>query len=150
MPDLNDVRSFLSQETGLATVSTTQADGRVLSSIVNCGVFDHPLTGETSVALVARGAAARVGHVRRGSEVTIAVRRGWSWVGVTGPASLIGPDDIPTGMTDDDVRILLRDIYSAAGGVHDDWDEYDRAMAEDGRIAIFVSPDRILGNIPTA
>lgn len=150
MPDLNDVRSFLSQETGLATVSTTQADGRVLSSIVNCGVITHPATGETCVALVARGAAARVGHVRRGSEVTIAVRRSWSWVAVTGPADLIGPSDIPTGMTDDDVRIVLRDIYSAAGGVHDDWDEYDRVMAEDKRIAILVSPERVLGNAPSA
>lgn len=150
MPDLNDVRSFLSQETGLATVSTTQADGRVLSSIVNCGVIDHPLTGETWVALVARGAAARVGHVRRGSDVTISVRRGWSWVAVTGPADLIGPSDIPAGMTDDDVRLVLRDIYSAAGGVHDDWDEYDRVMAEDKRIAMLVSPERVLGNAPSA
>ena len=103
MPDIDDVRSFLSQETGLATVSTTQADGRVLSSIVNCGVVDHPVTGETCVALVARGAAARVAHVRRGSQVTIAVRRGWNWVGITGPADLIGPDDVPSEMDADEV-----------------------------------------------
>lgn len=148
MPDLNDVRSFLAAETGLATVSTTQADGRVLSSVVNCGVFDHPVTGETCVALVARGAAARVKHVRRGSQVTVAVRRGWNWVGITGPTTLIGPNDIPDQMDADGVRILLRDIYTAAGGVHDDWDEYDRVMAEDQRIAMFVSPDRILGNAP--
>jgi hypothetical protein len=40
-------------------------------------------------------------------------------------------------------------FYTAAGGVHDDWDEYDRAMAEDKRIAVFVSPQRILGNRPS-
>ena len=149
MPDLNDVRSFLGDETGLATVSTTQADGRVLSSVVNCGVVNHPLTGEPRVALVSRGAAARVGHIRRGSEVTIAARRGWSWVGVTGPADLIGPDDIPAAMEPDAVRMLLRDIYTAAGGVHDDWDEYDRVMAEDRRVAVLVTPQRILGNAPS-
>jgi PPOX class probable F420-dependent enzyme len=149
MPDLTDVRSFLAEETGLATVSTAQADGRVLSSIVNCGVIDHPITGETCVALVSRGAAARVGHVRRGSEVTIAARRGWAWVGVTGPADLIGPGDVPDSMDVDSIRVLLRDVYTAAGGVHDDWDEYDRAMAEDERIAVFVSPQRILGNGPS-
>ena len=149
MPDLNDVRSFLAEETGLATVSTTQADGRVLSSVVNCGVFDHPVTGEACVALVSRGAAARVGHVRRGSEVTVAARRGWSWVGVTGPADLIGPDDVPSSMDANAVRVLLRDIYSAAGGIHDDWDEYDRVMTEDGRLAVLVSPQRILGNVPS-
>lgn len=150
MPDLSDVRNFLAQETGLATVSTTQADGRVLSSVVNCGVIDHPITGETCVALVSRGAAARVGHVRRGSEITIAARRGWNWVGVTGAADLIGPADIPTEMDSDGVRILLRDVYTAAGGKHDDWDEYDRVMAEDERVAVFVSPTRILGNTPAS
>lgn len=149
MPDLSDVRSFLGQETGLATVSTTQADGRVLSSVVNCGVIDHPITGSTCVALVSRGAAARVGHIRRGSQVTIAARRSWSWVSVTGPANLIGPSDIPDSMDADAVRMLLREIFEAAGGTHDDWEEYDRVMAEDERVAIFVSPDRILGNAPT-
>jgi len=148
MPNLDDVRSFLGQETGLATISTTQADGRVLSSIANCGVFDHPITGESCVALVSRGAAARVGHVRRGSEMTIAARRGWNWVGVTGPADLIGLSDIPDSMDADAVRILLRDIFTAAGGTHDDWPEYDRVMLEDQRIAVLVSPQRILGNTP--
>ena len=72
MPDMQDVRSFLAEETGLAVVSTTQADGRVLSSVINCGVIDHPVSGTPCVALVSRGAAARIGHVRRGSQVTIA------------------------------------------------------------------------------
>ncbi len=147
MPDLSDVRAFLAQETGLATVSTTQADGRVLSSVVNCGVFDHPVSGAPTVALVSRGIAARLGHIRRGSEVTVAVRRGWSWVSVTGPADLIGPADVSSDLTRDRVRVLLRDIYTAAGGTHDDWDEYDAAMVEDGRTAVLVDPARILGVI---
>lgn len=150
MPNLDDVRTFLGQETGLATISTVQADGRVLSSIANCGVFDHPITGESCVALVSRGSAARVGHVRRGSEVTVAARRGWNWVGVTGAADLIGPNDVPDSMDADGVRILLRDIFTAAGGTHDDWAEYDRVMLEDQRIAVLVSPQRILGNMPSA
>lgn len=149
MPDLNDVREFLSTETGLATVSTTQADGRVLSSVVNCGVFDHPISGEATVALVSRGSAARIGHIRRGSEMTVSVRRGWQWVAVTGPADVIGPDDLPDDFDAENLRILLRDIYKAAGGDHDDYDEYDRAMVEDGRIAVMVQPDRILGNMPS-
>ena len=145
MPDLQTVREFLADETGLATVSTVQADGRVLSSIVNCGVVDHPVTGTPSVALVSVGSAARIGHIRRGSEVTVAVRRGWKWVSATGPADLIGPADKPAGFDDEAVRLLLRDIFTAAGGTHDDWEEYDRAMLADGRTAVFVRPDRILG-----
>ena len=48
----------------------------------------------------------------------------------------------------DAVRLLLRDVFRAAGGTHDDWDEYDRAMADDGRLAVFVAPGRILGVAP--
>lgn len=148
MPDLTDVRTFLGQETGLATVSTTQVDGRVLSSVVNCGVIDHPVTNEPCVALVSRGGAARLGHVRRGSEVTIAVRRGWSWVSVTGPADLIGPDDLPVDLDAEALRLLLRDIFAAAGGTHDNWHEYDEAMVEDARVAVLVAPRRVLGVVP--
>ncbi len=145
---LDAVRRFLADETGLATVSTTQRDGRVLSSVINCGVAAHPVTGEDMVALVSRGGAARLGHIRRGSEVTVAVRRGWAWRGVTGKAHIIGPDDVTFGDTTFDaeaLRVLMREIYQAAGGEHDDYDEYDRAMREDRRAAIFVTPERILG-----
>ena len=149
MPDLDDVNRFLAEETGLATISTVQADGRVLSSIANCGVVDHPVTGAPCVALVSRGGVARLGHVRRGSEVTIAIRRGWQWVAGTGPADLGGPSDAVEGIDAEALRLLLREIYTAAGGVHDDLDEYDRAMVEDGRTAVLVTPERIIGNLPS-
>jgi len=153
MADLDDVRSFLAEETGLAVVSTTQADGRVLSSVVNCGIIDHPLSGKPCVALVSRGNAARLTHVRRGSSMTVAIRRGWSWVAATGPAELIGPDrgpdGLPDGMDADAYRVLLREIYQAAGGEHDDYDEYDRAMVEDARVAVLVNPTDIRGVIPS-
>lgn len=147
MPDLTDVERFLSEETGLATVSTTQADGRVFSSVVNCGMIDHPVTGQRCVALVSMGRAARLRHVRRGSAVTIAVRRGWEWVSVAGPADLIGPDDPADGMDAEALRLLLRKIYAAAGGSHDDLAAYDRVMAEERRTAVLVSPERIIGNV---
>lgn len=146
MPTLAQVEEYLSAEHGLAVVSTTQADGRVLSSVINCGVMAHPVTGRSCVALVSAGRAARLGHIRRGSEVTIAVRRGWAWAGVTGAADLIGPDDRPDGFDDEAIRLLLRAIFQAAGGTHDDYDEYDAAMAAERRVAVLVAADRILGN----
>lgn len=145
MPGLDAAQSFLEDEHGLAVVSTTQSDGRVLSSVVNGGVIDHPVTGTPHVAFVSTGRAARVGHIRRGSQVTVLVRRDWKWVSVTGPADLIGPDDLPEGIDVDGLRLLRRDVFRAAGGTHDDWDEYDRTMTDDGRIVVLVSPDRILG-----
>jgi len=146
MPNLDDVRSSLADEHGLAVVSTVQTDGRVLSSVVNCGVHTNPVTGDECVALVSAGSAARMGHIRAGSQVTVVVRRGWRWVGVTGPADLVGPDDMVDGVDAEGVRQLLRSVFRAAGGTHDDYDEYDRVMAAERRTAVFVRPDRVLGN----
>ena len=92
------------------------------------------------------GGAARLTHIRRGSQVTIAIRRGWQWRSVTGPADIVGPDDPTDGIDGDSLRLLLRDVFQAAGGTHDDFDEYDRAMAAERRAAVFVAPDRILSN----
>ncbi len=149
MPDLTDVRTFLADEHGLAVISTVQRDGRVLSSIANCGVLDHPSTGEPVVAMVSAGGAARLGHIRRGSAVTVAIRRDWRWVAVTGPADIIGPGEVAAdgSMDAEGLRLLLRQVFSAAGGTHDDWDEYDRVMAEDRRCCMFVDPARIIGQV---
>ena len=144
--DIQEVRAYLAKENGLAIVSTTQADGRVLSSVGNCGVIDHPITGVPCVAFVSAGAAARLSHVRRDSQVTIAIRRDWTWRSVTGPADLIGPGDLPDGIDAEALRLLLREVFQAASGTHDDFDEYDRVMANEGRVAVFVIPERILGN----
>ena len=146
MYDINKVKNFLAQETGLSTISTIQVDGRVLSSVVNCGVVAHPLDGVPHIALVSGSRAARLKHIRRGSQVTIAVRRGWEWLSVTGAAQLIGPLDLPTGIAAETLRLLLRDIFEAAGGSHDDFDAYDRAMFEEKRVAVLVAAERIIGN----
>ena len=55
--DLDLVRQLAAADRGLAVVSTTRPDGTVHSSVVNAGVFDHPLTKEPTVALVAQGSA---------------------------------------------------------------------------------------------
>ena len=95
MSDIEIFSNYLSEETGLATISTTQEDGRVLSTVVNCGMIKHPLTGDACVAFVSGGNAARLKHVDRGSQVTVSVRRGWAWSSATGPADLIRPESLP-------------------------------------------------------
>ena len=146
MASLDAVRSFLIEEHGLSVVSTVQSDGAVLSTVVNCGVVDHPVTHEPRLAFVSLGGAARLRHIRAGSPVTAAVRRGWNWVAVTGGAELIGPDDNADELDPDRVRILLRDIFTAAGGDHDDWDTYDQTMRDQARTAVLITPTRIRGN----
>jgi hypothetical protein len=36
-------------------------------------------------------------------------------------------------------------VFQAAGGGHDDWDEYDRVMARERRCAVFVQANRVTG-----
>ena len=146
MSDIEIFSNYLSEETGLATVSTTQADGRVLSSVVNCGMIKNPLTGDTCVAFVSGSKAARLRHIDRGSQVTVNVRRGWIWSSVTGPADLIRPESLPESIDAGQMRLLLREVFHAAGGVHDDLEEYDRAMAQEERVVVCITPKRILGN----
>src|ERR671936_511893 len=65
---------------------------------------------------------------------------------VEGPVDLAGPDDPLEGFDAGRVPGLLRDVFSAAGGTHDDWDEYDRVMAAEHRTAVLVAPERITTN----
>ena len=146
MSDIEIFSNYLLEETGLVTVSTTQVDGKVLSSVVNCGMIEHPLTGATCVAFVSGSRAARLKHIDRGSQVTITARRGWAWSSVTGPADLIRPEQVPETIDKEQMRLLLREVFHAAGGVHDDLEEYDRTMLQEGRVVVCVTPERVLGN----
>jgi hypothetical protein len=37
-------------------------------------------------------------------------------------------------------------VFVAAGGSHEDWQEYDRVMAEQHRTVVLVAPERIYTN----
>jgi hypothetical protein len=114
--------------------------------VVNAGVIDHPVTRQPAVAFVAAGSARRLANLRARPRATVVIRAGWQWAGVEGPTELIGPDDAYAGVDAEQLRVLLRDIYSAAGGEHDDWDEYDRVMADERRVAVLLTPERTYGN----
>jgi hypothetical protein len=65
---------------------------------------------------------------------------------VEGKAELIGPDDPNEDVDAERLRLLLREIFTAAGGTHDDWDTFDRVMREEKRTAVLVMPIRIYSN----
>ena len=73
-------------------------------------------------------------------------RSGWQWAAVDGPATICGPDDALEGVASSALARLLRNVFRAAGGTHEDWDEYDRVMADDRRAVVFVAPARITGH----
>jgi hypothetical protein len=73
-------------------------------------------------------------------------RAGWEWVAVRGPAQLVGPDDPLPGLDAEGVRVLLRDVYAAAGGNHADLAVYDQVMAAERRTAVLVHPEHFTTN----
>lgn len=144
--DLADVRRLAAADHGLAVVATTRRDGTVHASVVNAGVLDDPLTSEPVVGFVVVPTVAKLGMLRRAGRATIVFRAGWDWVAVEGPVHLMGPDDERDGFPADHLPQLLRDVFTAAGGTHDDWPEYDRVMAAERRVAVLVEPARITSN----
>jgi PPOX class probable F420-dependent enzyme len=128
-----------------AVVVTARPTGGMQASIVTGGVMNHPVTAQPVVAFVVHGGTVKLKHLRQSNVVTVAFKAGGKWATVEGRADLIGPDDRFDGFDPSGVPQLLRDVFLAAGGTHDNWPEYDRVMAEDRRAAVLVRPERIYG-----
>ena len=141
--DLELVRRLAAADRGLAIVSIARPDGSVQASLVNAGVMADPSQPSRNVvAFVARGGTRKLALVRKGARPTVVFRSGWEWVAVEGPARLAGPDDALDRVDPAGVPQLLRDVFTAAGGTHDDWETYDRVMADERRTAVLIAPRR--------
>jgi PPOX class probable F420-dependent enzyme len=134
------------QDHHLAVMVTLGEDGRPQVSVVNCGLVDDPGGDGPRVALVARRGA-KTRNLRRNPLATLVVRAGWEWIAVSGVADIIGRED---DLDSERFRQLLRDVFHAAGGHHDDLDAYDRVMAAEGRCAVLIRPERFASNPPGA
>ena len=143
MSGLEDFARLVDGDHGLCVVSTLRADGTIQSSVANAGVLPHPVTGDQVVGLVSRGDAHRLANLRVRPRATVVVRAGWQWAAVEGPVELAGPDDQLAGVDAERLRLLLREIFTAAAGTHDDFDTYDQVMAGERRVAVLVAPARI-------
>ena len=133
--DLDLVARVAGPTQWLAVFSVARGDGSVHSSLVNAGLLDHPTRGDRVVGLVVRGDARKLALARDAGHATVTFRDGWQWVSVEGDVELAGSDPQ-----------LLRDVFSGAGGTHDDWDDYDRVMAAEHRTAILITPRRVVTN----
>jgi PPOX class probable F420-dependent enzyme len=140
--DLAEFAQLIDADHGLVVVSALRPDGTIQSSVVNAGVLPHPVTGAQVVGLVSRGDARRLAYLRARPRATVVVRAGWRWAFAEGPAELCGPDDPMPGVDAERLRLLLREIFTAAGGTHDDWPGYDRVMAQERRAAVLIIPER--------
>ena len=146
MTKLSQFADLVNGDHGLAVVSVSRPDETIASSVVNAGVLSHPVTGASVVGLVARGEARKLSYLRARPRATVVMRSGWQWAAAEGPAELAGPDDHLDGIDAERLRVLLREIFTAAGGAHDDWDTYDRVMAQERRTAVLIGPERVYSN----
>jgi PPOX class probable F420-dependent enzyme len=144
MTTLEDFAALAREGRGLASVAVLRADATIHSSVVNVAVLPHPNTDELSVGFITYGAV-KLRNLRLRPQSTVTIVSGGRWVAVEGTTELIGLDDRPAWFDQDRLPALLREVFIAAGGSHDDWGTYDRIMAEQRRVAVFVSAHRIYG-----
>jgi PPOX class probable F420-dependent enzyme len=146
MTTLNEAVALAAADSGLAVISTVRTDGTVQASLVNVGLLPHPAGGQPSLGFTTYGKV-KLANLRARPPLAITFRNGWQWATVEGRAELAGPDDTQPWLADDDqLRLLLRKVFTAAGGTHDNWDEYDRVMADERRAVVLVEPTRVYSN----
>ena len=146
MTTLRDAVALAATESGLAVVSTVRADATVQASLVNVGLLAHPADGRQALGFATYGRV-KLANLRARPQLAVTFRNGWQWATVEGRAELVGPDDARPWLTDSDqLRLLLRDVFTAAGGTHDNWDAYDRVMASEGRAVVLIAPTRVYSN----
>ena len=149
MQTLHDAVALARADSGLAVVSTLRADQTIQASLVNAGVLTHPATAQPVLGFVTYGRI-KLANLRMRPQLALTFRDGWQWATVEGRAEVVGPDD-PADWVDgpDQLRLLLRAVFSACGGTHDNWAEYDREMVDQGRAAVLIAPTRVYSNRPT-
>lgn len=146
MTSLHDAVALARAENGLAVVSTLRADLSIQASLINAGALAHPATGDQVLGYVTYGRV-KLANLRAHPQTAVTFRQGWQWATVEGRAELAGPDDRQPWLESEQMLArLLRDIFSAAGGTHDDWDAYDATMREQRRTAVLVTPTRVYSN----
>ncbi|MBX7456436.1 TIGR03618 family F420-dependent PPOX class oxidoreductase [Mycolicibacterium sp. 3033] len=146
MTTLSDAVELARDENGLAVVSTLRADSTIQASLINAGALAHPASGDPVLGYVTYGRV-KLANLRARPQTAVTFRKGWQWATVEGHAELAGPDDAQPWLESDQMLAqLLRDIFTAAGGTHDDWAAYDAEMREQRRTAVLISPTRIYSN----
>ena len=135
--DFADVVPFLEQQ-HRGVVTTFRKSGSAQMNILVCGPY------KDTVAFVVRGDTAKLANLRRDSRCSVlVVKPDWSgYAVISGTVTIHGWDDTDP----EELRVMLREVFTAAGGSHDNWDEYDRVMREERRAVIMVQPTTIFGN----
>jgi PPOX class probable F420-dependent enzyme len=114
-----------------AILATTRADGRPQMSPIAVAPGPHG-----TVVVSSRETAMKTLNIEHRPEVSVCVftdRFFGRWVQIDGTASVIR---LPEAMEH------LEAYYRAVSGNHSDWDDYRRAMIEERRVILSITPER--------
>lgn len=123
-----------------AVLTTLHQDGRAQLSNVLYAVAD-----DGTVRISVTGSRVKTANMRRDPRVCVHVTDGsfWQYVVLDGEVRL-GPVTRDVG---DEGAGMLVDYYRRVNGEHPDWDDYRRAMVEEGRLIAVVTPVRAYGQL---
>lgn len=136
--EFNEALQFLNEQHS-SVVTSVAPSGAAQSTIVRAGPY------EGQMAFVVRGDTTKLRNLALNPNCTVlTVTPDWrKYATIEGQASLHTPDNTEA----EELRLLLRAVFAAAGGTHDNWDEFDRVMKDEGRAAVLVTPDRVYGRV---
>ncbi len=110
---------------------TTRRDGRPQASLVTMG-----LDGEGRIVVASYPERAKVRNIRRNPAASMVVMSdefSGEWVQVDGTATIVDLPDAVEGLVE---------YFRVVSGEHPDWDEYRRAMVDQGKCLIRLAIDR--------
>ena len=112
--------------------------GRILATI-----FYEPSTRTVSASVT--DGRAKTANLRRDPRASLhaSSEDGWTYVVAEGTAELS-----PVAQATDDATVdeLVR-IYTLLRGEHPDWDEFRRAMVDEGRLVLRIHVERVYGMV---
>ena len=135
--ELADAMSFVRDRRN-GILITVKSDGRPQSSNIAYVVGDDDV-----IRISVTDGRAKTANIRRDPRVSLHVNRDdfWAYAVIEADVSLM-----PVAQSPDDATVdALVEYYRALAGEHDDWDDYRRAMVDDGRLLLELRPTHAYG-----
>ena len=140
MPTLDDLDGLLAQS-NVVVFTTFRRDGMPQQSLVTVGKMDRRARLPRRACRNAK--AYNLARDRRAARSCSSARTSALSRCSTAHAEVQGPAQHAMRMS---LRVRLREVYRiAAEKEHPNWDEYDRVMAEEGRVVVLLRASRITG-----
>lgn len=122
-------------------LTTLKRDGRPQLSNIAYAVGD-----DGAIRISVTDDRAKTNNLRRDSRASLHVARDdfYAYVVIEADVELMPVTTSPDDPTSD----ALVEYFRSVAGEHDDWDEYRRAMIDEGRLLLVLTPTHAYGMLP--